>query len=147
MGAPLSMRSRPIPMLQTTSWQSSREPAGQADTVLFNKVTIKEAKQAVQMFGPAQAAVARAVVDSVASGVIDKSKANDLCIWWVCSSTGRRRTTRDLRLQLSGHQGVDCPGACRASPRSTRCSRSTRARAIRSRAAPRLIVQSRFSES
>ena len=38
------------------------------DTVMFNKVTIKGAKQAVQMFGPAQAAVARAVVDSVASG-------------------------------------------------------------------------------
>jgi 5,6,7,8-tetrahydromethanopterin hydro-lyase len=50
------------------------------DTILFNKVTIKGAKQAVQMFGPAQAAVARAVVDSVASGVIDKSKANDLCV-------------------------------------------------------------------
>jgi 5,6,7,8-tetrahydromethanopterin hydro-lyase len=50
------------------------------DTVMFNKVTIKGAKQAVQMFGPAQAAVARAVVDSVASGVIDKSKANDLCV-------------------------------------------------------------------
>jgi 5,6,7,8-tetrahydromethanopterin hydro-lyase len=50
------------------------------DTLLFNKVTIKGAKQAVQMFGPAQAAVARAVVDSVASGVIDKSKVNDLCI-------------------------------------------------------------------
>ena len=28
------------------------------DTLLFNKVTIKGAKQAVQMFGPAQAAVA-----------------------------------------------------------------------------------------
>jgi 5,6,7,8-tetrahydromethanopterin hydro-lyase len=50
------------------------------DTVMFNKVTIKGAKQAVQMFGPAQAAVARAVVDSVASGVIDKSKVNDLCV-------------------------------------------------------------------
>jgi len=50
------------------------------DTVLFNKVTIKGAKQAVQMFGPAQAAVARAVVDSVASGVIDKNKVNDLCV-------------------------------------------------------------------
>ena len=49
------------------------------DTLLFNKVTIKGAKQAVQMFGPAQAAVARAVVDSVANGVIDKSKADDLC--------------------------------------------------------------------
>jgi len=50
------------------------------DTRLFNKVTIKGAKQAVQMFGPAQAAVARAVVDSVASGVIPKDKANDWCI-------------------------------------------------------------------
>ena len=50
------------------------------DTLLFNKVTIKGAKQAVQMFGPAQAAVARAVVDSVSSGVIPKDKANDYCI-------------------------------------------------------------------
>src|SRR5712691_11947866 len=50
------------------------------DTLLFNKVTIKGAKQAVQMFGPAQAAVARAVVDSVASGVIPKDKADDLCV-------------------------------------------------------------------
>ena len=50
------------------------------DTILFNKVTIKGAKQAVQMFGPAQAAVARAVMDSVNEGVISKSQANDLCI-------------------------------------------------------------------
>jgi len=50
------------------------------NTVMFNKVTIKGAKQAVQMFGPAQAAVARAVVDSVASGVIPKDKANDWCV-------------------------------------------------------------------
>ena len=50
------------------------------DTILFNKVTIKGAKQAVQMFGPAQAAVARAVVDSVASGVISKQQAEDYCI-------------------------------------------------------------------
>ena len=50
------------------------------DTIMSNKVTIKGAKQAVQMFGPAQAAVARAVVDSVAAGVIDRSKANDLCV-------------------------------------------------------------------
>ncbi|MFZ5625551.1 MAG: formaldehyde-activating enzyme [Gemmatimonadota bacterium] len=50
------------------------------DTVLFNKVTIKGAKQAVQMFGPAQAAVARAVMDSVASGVIPKDKVNDWCL-------------------------------------------------------------------
>ena len=50
------------------------------DTILFNKVTIKGAKQAVQMFGPAQAAVARAVVDSVESGVIPKDRADELCV-------------------------------------------------------------------
>ena len=50
------------------------------NTVMFNKVTIKGAKQAVQMFGPAQAAVARAVVDSVAEGVIPKDKADDMCV-------------------------------------------------------------------
>ncbi|MFQ5889787.1 MAG: formaldehyde-activating enzyme [Gemmatimonadota bacterium] len=50
------------------------------DTLLFNKVTIKGAKQAVQMFGPAQAAVARAVVDSVEEGIIPKDQVDDLCI-------------------------------------------------------------------
>ena len=48
------------------------------DTLLFNKVTIKGAKQAVQMFGPAQAAVAKAVADSVAAGVIPKADAENL---------------------------------------------------------------------
>src|ERR1700683_295348 len=47
-------------------------------TVLITKVTIKGAKQAVQMFGPAQTAVARAVADSVAAGVIPKSEADNL---------------------------------------------------------------------
>ena len=50
------------------------------DTLLFNKVTIKGAKQAVQMFGPAQAAVARAVVDSVADGTIPRDKVDDYCV-------------------------------------------------------------------
>src|SRR5204863_7344525 len=49
-------------------------------TVLFNKVTIKHAKQAVQMFGPAQHAVAKAVADSVAEGVIPTAEADDLFI-------------------------------------------------------------------
>lgn len=49
-------------------------------TVMITKVTIKGAKQAVQMFGPAQAAVARAVVDSVAEGVIPKEKADEYVI-------------------------------------------------------------------
>src|ERR1700752_4568087 len=48
------------------------------DTILFNKVTIKGAKQAVQMFGPAQAAVARAVADSVQAGVIPADEADNL---------------------------------------------------------------------
>ena len=47
-------------------------------TVMITKVTIKGMKQAVQMFGPAQAAVAQAVADSVASGVIPKDQAEDL---------------------------------------------------------------------
>lgn len=49
-------------------------------TVMITKVTIKGAKQAVQMFGPAQAAVAKAVADSVASGVIPKSECENLVI-------------------------------------------------------------------
>lgn len=49
-------------------------------TVMITKVTIKGAKQAVQMFGPAQAAVAKAVADSVAAGVIPASKAEDYVI-------------------------------------------------------------------
>lgn len=49
-------------------------------TVLITKVTIKGAKQAVQMFGPAQSGVAKGVADSVAAGVIDKKQAEDLVI-------------------------------------------------------------------
>ena len=49
-------------------------------TVLITKVTIKGAKQAVQMFGPAQKAVAKAVTDCVASGVIPKDQAESLVI-------------------------------------------------------------------
>jgi 5,6,7,8-tetrahydromethanopterin hydro-lyase len=49
-------------------------------TVLITKVTIKGAGQAVQMFGPAQKAVAKAVADSVAEGVIPKSEVDKLVI-------------------------------------------------------------------
>ncbi len=49
-------------------------------TVMFNKVTIKGAKQAVQMFGPAQHAVAKAVADSVAEGIIPENEADDIFI-------------------------------------------------------------------
>ena len=49
-------------------------------TVLVTKVTIKGADQAVQMFGPAQKAVAKAVADSVAGGVIPKDQVESLVI-------------------------------------------------------------------
>ncbi len=49
-------------------------------TVLVTKVTIKGMSQAAQMFGPAQKAVAKAVADSVAAGVIPKGDAENLVI-------------------------------------------------------------------
>ena len=49
-------------------------------TVLITKFTMEHLSQAVQMFGPAQAAVAKAVADSVAEGVIPKSEAENLVI-------------------------------------------------------------------
>lgn len=49
-------------------------------TILYNKVTIKDARQAVQMFGPAQYGVAKAVQDSVAEGVIPADEADNLFI-------------------------------------------------------------------
>ncbi|WP_157269152.1 formaldehyde-activating enzyme [Azohydromonas aeria] len=49
-------------------------------TVMFNKVTIKGAKQAVQMFGPAQRGVAMAVADSVEDGTIPADEADNLFI-------------------------------------------------------------------
>jgi 5,6,7,8-tetrahydromethanopterin hydro-lyase len=47
-------------------------------TVMITKVTIKGMRQAVQMFGPAQAGVAKAMADSVADGVISKKQAEEL---------------------------------------------------------------------
>lgn len=49
-------------------------------TILFNKVTIKNGKQAVQMFGPAQRGVALAVADSVEDGTIPADEAEDIFI-------------------------------------------------------------------
>ena len=50
------------------------------DTIMSNKVTLKGEKQVGQIFGPAQAAVSRAVVDSVRDGVIPEGEVDDLCI-------------------------------------------------------------------
>ena len=49
-------------------------------TVIITKVTLKGAKQVVQMYGPAQHAVARAVADSVEAGVIPKDQCEKLVI-------------------------------------------------------------------
>src|SRR5262245_35549387 len=49
-------------------------------TVMITKVTIHGMGQAVQMFGPAQKAVAKAVADSVAEGIIPKSEVDNLVI-------------------------------------------------------------------
>ncbi len=49
-------------------------------TVMFNKVTIKGANQAVQMFGPAQRGVAMAVTDCVEDGTIPADEADDIFI-------------------------------------------------------------------
>lgn len=50
------------------------------NTILFNKVTLKGSKQAVQMFGPAQRGVAMAVTDCVEDGTIPADEADDVFI-------------------------------------------------------------------
>ncbi len=61
-------------------------------------------KQAVQMFGPAQFAVAKAVADCVADGVIPKDQVENLVV--VCGRFihGCRRQQEDLRLQLRSYK-------------------------------------------
>jgi len=73
-------------------------------TVLITKVTIKGMKQAVQMFGPAQAAVAKAVADSVAEGVISKSQAEDLVI--VCGVFIHPAASDDRKIYDYNHQAT-----------------------------------------
>ena len=73
-------------------------------TVMITKVTIKGAKQAVQMFGPAQEAVARAVADSVAAGVIPKDKAEDYVI--VCGVFIHWAAADDAKIYEYNHAAV-----------------------------------------
>ncbi len=65
-------------------------------TVLVTKVTIKDSRQAVQMFGPAQSAVARAVTDSVIDGTIPKGKAEDYVI--VCGVFIHNKAADDAKI-------------------------------------------------
>jgi len=48
--------------------------------VIIPKVTIKDMEQAELIFGPAQAAVAKAIADAVEEGIIPKDKAEDYVI-------------------------------------------------------------------
>ncbi|MCX7392324.1 MAG: formaldehyde-activating enzyme [Planctomycetota bacterium] len=88
-------------------------------TVMITKVTIKGAKQAVQMFGPAQAAVAKAVADSVGEGVIPKSEAENLVIvcgvfiHWLASDDKKiyeynyKATMEAIKSAMAGKPTVD----------------------------------------
>lgn len=49
-------------------------------TLIVPKVTVKNMDQAAQIFGPAQTAVAKAVADAVAEGVIPKDKVEDMVV-------------------------------------------------------------------
>lgn len=49
-------------------------------TLIVPKVTVKNMGQAAQVFGPAQAAVAKAVADAVEEEIIDKKTAEDIVI-------------------------------------------------------------------
>ncbi len=49
-------------------------------TLIVNKVTIEGVQQAVLMFGPAQAAVAKAVMDCVSEGTIPEEMAEEILI-------------------------------------------------------------------
>jgi bifunctional enzyme Fae/Hps len=49
-------------------------------TLIVPKVTVKNMDQAAQIFGPAQTAVAKAVADSVAEGVIPKAEVENLVL-------------------------------------------------------------------
>jgi 5,6,7,8-tetrahydromethanopterin hydro-lyase len=73
-------------------------------TVMITKVTLKGSKQVVQMFGPAQAAVARAVVDSVAEGVIPKGKADDYVI--VCGVFIDAKANDNAKIYKNNYEAV-----------------------------------------
>ena len=74
------------------------------DTIMSNKVTIAGAAQAVQMFGPAQAAVARGVVDSVREGIIGEADVDDLCI--ICGVFIHWDANDDRKIQDYNYQAT-----------------------------------------
>ena len=73
-------------------------------TVLITKVTIKGAPQAVQMFGPAQAAVAKAVTDCVADGTISRQQVEDFVI--VCGVFIHWQATDDGKIYQYNYEAT-----------------------------------------
>lgn len=73
-------------------------------TVLITKVTIKGMRQAVQMFGPAQAAVAKAVADSVEAGVLKAAEAENQVI--VCGVFIHPGATDDKKIYEYNYQAT-----------------------------------------
>jgi 5,6,7,8-tetrahydromethanopterin hydro-lyase len=73
-------------------------------TVLITKFTMEHLSQAVQMFGPAQASVAKAVADSVAEGVIPKSEADNLVI--VCGVFIHKAAKDDAKIYQYNYEAT-----------------------------------------
>ncbi len=73
-------------------------------TVMITKFTMENLKQAVQMFGPAQYAVAKAVADSVAEGVIPADQAEDLVI--VCGVFIHKAAEDDAKIQKFNYEAT-----------------------------------------
>jgi len=73
-------------------------------TVMITKFTLDNLKQAVQMFGPAQAAVAKAVADSVAEGAIPKDQCEDLVI--VCGVFIHKAAEDDKKIYDYNYQAT-----------------------------------------
>jgi 5,6,7,8-tetrahydromethanopterin hydro-lyase len=96
-------------------------------TILYNKVTIKDARQAVQMFGPAQYAVAKAVADSVAEGVIPANEADDLYVTVGVFIHWEAKDDKKIQ-DFRGHcqEGLGAPSVCRRLKRRTPRSGQTR---------------------
>jgi len=63
-------------------------------TLLVPKVTVKNLEEAGKIFGPAQAAVAKAVADSVEEGIIPKDKLDD---WVILCSVFVHPDAKDYR--------------------------------------------------
>lgn len=76
MTALASPASSHTPLLAVLAPNLMPKPA----TLMVNKVSIKNSKQAILIFGPAQAAVAKAVADSVSDGIIPKGDVENLLL-------------------------------------------------------------------